>query len=370
MSAPLVINLRDGSVWERRAMSRAGVALYALAGTCACPEFVMASEPELAELGIAGSADALPMPVGPEPRTEVERLAKQLVELQEELHTARFDGARARRERDVIRERVSEPFGCAHCGVTQRSHGRRYLTGAGMHGWERPSEEQVKDRMLARRAARIPVGSAPVSEAELDSAVEELSAFLRVRLALESAKRGRRELRAELHTAQAHGRTFLEQRNAVFATNSELLAKVEESGQARLLAENEARAVKRQFAEAAAEVARLVQERGQRMKLEHALRDQIAELEAAQGTAYRAEHPDSGITLGHYSTAKAARAHCEETERRSWPDGTTLAFDWIEDDEDRVAELVVTAGQNEESVTGYIVTALELDSEYDAEAAE
>ncbi|MGX1221944.1 hypothetical protein [Streptomyces ambofaciens] len=203
MSAPLVINLQDGSVWERRAVSRAGVALYALAGTCACPEFVMASEPELAELGIAGSADALPMPVGPEPRTEVERLAKQLVELQEELHTARFDAARARRERDVIRERMSEPFGCAHCGVTQRSHGRRYLTGAGMHGWERPSEEQVKDRMLARRAARIPVGSAPVSEAELDSAMQELSAFLRVRLALESAKRGRREARARVAELEA-----------------------------------------------------------------------------------------------------------------------------------------------------------------------
>ncbi|MFE2712316.1 hypothetical protein ACFXKI_10065 [Streptomyces mirabilis] len=87
-------------------------------------------------------------------------------------------------------------------------------------------------------------------------------------------------------------------------------------------------------------------------------------------TVYRAEHPDSGITLGHYGTAVAARAHCEETERRSWSTGTTLAFDWIEDDEDRVAELVVVAGQNEESTTGYLVTALEIPSEYDAEADE
>lgn len=100
------------------------------------------------------------------------------------------------------------------------------------------------------------------------------------------------------------------------------------------------------------------------------LQARIAELEAAQGTIYRAEHPDSGITLGHYATAKAARDHCEETERRSWPTGTTLVFDWIEDDEDRVAELVVTAGQNDESVTGYLVTALALASEYDAEADE
>ncbi|MFF5980892.1 hypothetical protein ACFY78_18805 [Streptomyces olindensis] len=93
----------------------------------------------------------------------------------------------------------------------------------------------------------------------------------------------------------------------------------------------------------------------------------IAELETAPTTLYRAEHPDSGITLGHYGTPAAARAHCEATERRSWPTGTTLSFDWIEDEDDGVAELVVTAGQNEESVTGYIVTALDIPSEYDAE---
>jgi hypothetical protein len=90
-------------------------------------------------------------------------------------------------------------------------------------------------------------------------------------------------------------------------------------------------------------------------------------------TIYRAEHPDSGITLGHYGTEAAARAHCEATERRSWPTETSLSFDWIrdalpEDHENGVAELVVTAGQNEESTTGYIVTALEVPSEYDEEA--
>ncbi|MFC0499319.1 hypothetical protein ACFFKE_32170 [Streptomyces mutabilis] len=161
MSAPLVVNTRDGACWTRRTVTEGGVALYALADVCSCPEFVMATLPELAERGIVGSADALPMPVGPAPRSEAERLAKQVVELQHELREAQFDTARARRERDVIRERVSEPYGCAHCGVVQRVHGRRYMTGAGMHGWERPSEEQVKDRMLARRAARRPVGQEP-----------------------------------------------------------------------------------------------------------------------------------------------------------------------------------------------------------------
>jgi|GEM_PF-3894147 len=96
----------------------------------------------------------------------------------------------------------------------------------------------------------------------------------------------------------------------------------------------------------------------------------IAELEAAATTNYRAEHPDSGIVLGTYSKSDAAREHCEDLERRSWPTGTTLAFDWLEDEDDGVAELVVTAGQNEESVTGYVVTELEVASEYDAEADE
>jgi hypothetical protein len=68
VSAPLVINLKDGSVWERRAVTAAGVALYALAGSCKCPEFLMASESELAAQGIAGTADVLPVPVGPEPQ--------------------------------------------------------------------------------------------------------------------------------------------------------------------------------------------------------------------------------------------------------------------------------------------------------------
>jgi hypothetical protein len=87
---------------------------------------------------------------------------------------------------------------------------------------------------------------------------------------------------------------------------------------------------------------------------------------APELTIYRAEHPDSGITLGHYGTAAAARKHCEAVTRREIP-GATL--DWIEDDEDRVAELVASFGEDERS-TGYIVTALDIASEYDDEADE
>lgn len=72
MSAPLVVNLTDGSVWERRSETRGGVALFAIAGApkC-CPPCVMATYAELEEHGIAGTADALPVPVGPVPQASV-----------------------------------------------------------------------------------------------------------------------------------------------------------------------------------------------------------------------------------------------------------------------------------------------------------
>lgn len=46
------------------------------------------------------------------------------------------------------------PFGCRWCGGEQRGHGRRWLPGRGYHEWERPTQAQIKARMLARRAAR------------------------------------------------------------------------------------------------------------------------------------------------------------------------------------------------------------------------
>jgi hypothetical protein len=66
MSAPLVVNTRDGVCWTRRTVTSGGIALYAPESVKTCPDFVMATEAELAEHGIVGSADALPMPVGPE----------------------------------------------------------------------------------------------------------------------------------------------------------------------------------------------------------------------------------------------------------------------------------------------------------------
>lgn len=84
----------------------------------------------------------------------------------------------------------------------------------------------------------------------------------------------------ELEHLRRERDAFRDQRNAVVATNERLLAEVQESNQARLHAENETRTVNRQFADAAATVARLVAERGQRMKVENALRDEVEELRA------------------------------------------------------------------------------------------
>lgn len=128
----------------------------------------MSADGSITDLSEAVAAlGALPMPAGPAPigpqmppfppapRTFEEKLRADVARLQGLLAEAVADKHRALRERDLMRERVSEPFGCALCGVEKRSHGRRYIGGAGMHAWERPSDEQVKGRMLARRAARF-----------------------------------------------------------------------------------------------------------------------------------------------------------------------------------------------------------------------
>ncbi|MGA5506867.1 hypothetical protein [Streptomyces umbrinus] len=81
-------------------------------------------------------------------------------------------------------------------------------------------------------------------------------------------------------------------------------------------------------------------------------------------TVYRASH--DSIVLGRYRNKDAARLHCDTLMLREQP---TAVLDWIEDDEDGIDELVATVGRKE-IVTGYVVTALEIASEYDAEADE
>jgi hypothetical protein len=159
--------------------------------------------------GIALALDSAQMLMTPETAAELERLASQVVELQNAMSEHKDDAARARRERDLMRERVSEPFGCTYCGIAQRSHGRQWIASAGVHAWERPSDEQVKARMLARRVARSPLPATP----ELDQVLEDLTGAnlarweeeqdnARLRLALKSAQRGRHEARDSLQFAE------------------------------------------------------------------------------------------------------------------------------------------------------------------------
>jgi len=89
--------------------------------------------------------------------------------------------------------------------------------------------------------------------------------------------------------------------------------------------------------------------------------------EQAPVTIYRAEHPDSGITLGHYGSRAAARKHCETVLRRDVGDEVFLG--WVPDDgsEDAPEELCI----GEDVVcSGYIVTPLDVPSQYDDEADE
>lgn len=111
MSAPLVVNTADGTVWTRRSVTRGGLALYAPEGVCRCPEFVMATLAELAEHGIAGSADVLPMPAGTESGTELERLRKQVTDLESQLAALTAQGQVLRQSKAEV---VDDPYGLHH----------------------------------------------------------------------------------------------------------------------------------------------------------------------------------------------------------------------------------------------------------------
>ncbi|MHC5259864.1 hypothetical protein ACYSUO_18460 [Streptomyces sp. UC4497] len=93
----------------------------------------------------------------------------------------------------------------------------------------------------------------------------------------------------------------------------------------------------------------------------------VTELEAAPTTVYRAEHPDSGITLGTYSNRQAARQHCETVLRREIGDEVFLG--WVPDDGSELAAEELCIGEDV-VCSGYFVTPLEIASEYDEEADE
>lgn len=49
---------------------------------------------------------------------------------------------------------TTEPSGCRHCGIERRKHARQYVPEAAWHRWEQPTQQQILDRMKARRASK------------------------------------------------------------------------------------------------------------------------------------------------------------------------------------------------------------------------
>lgn len=84
---------------------------------------------------------------------------------------------------------------------------------------------------------------------------------------------------------------------------------------------------------------------------------------------YRATYGE--IRLGTYTTAAAARAHCEDAARTAHSEGDELLLDWLGDESEPLDpwELVTEVpGSGVETVTAYTVTPVDVADEYDPEA--
>ncbi|WP_432116609.1 hypothetical protein [Streptomyces sp. S1] len=86
-------------------------------------------------------------------------------------------------------------------------------------------------------------------------------------------------------------------------------------------------------------------------------------------TVYRAAYEHSLFPLGLYANAEAAQAHCEALVSGEHPADAVLFFEWSvdEDDPESVCELDVRIG-TETTPTGYTVTAVVAEADYDPEA--
>lgn len=49
---------------------------------------------------------------------------------------------------------TTTPNGCRWCGLPEHGHANRWKPPAGWHQWTAPTQQQIKDRMTARRAER------------------------------------------------------------------------------------------------------------------------------------------------------------------------------------------------------------------------
>ncbi|MER5213658.1 hypothetical protein ABT063_24580 [Streptomyces sp. NPDC002838] len=165
---PLVVNTRDGVCWTRRTVTPGGIALYAPEGVRTCPKFVMATLPELAEHGIVGSADVLPVPVGPR---------NTLDDYRGRVDTAEVYARRTHARINALLVEPPDPQGCALCGAPEDGHGVRVTEGF-EHEWVRPKDELVRERLAMRRALEQSASGEPVPSelAWLRARVAELEA--------------------------------------------------------------------------------------------------------------------------------------------------------------------------------------------------
>lgn len=49
----------------------------------------------------------------------------------------------------------ASPTACGVCAINEREHAQRWRPPVGWHQWQHPTQQQIKARMLARRAHRL-----------------------------------------------------------------------------------------------------------------------------------------------------------------------------------------------------------------------
>lgn len=320
-----MVNTTDGTVWVLHTVTSAGLALYAVAGACSCPSFLLATLAELAERGITGRADVLPVPVGPEPDAVRLALFEEELAATGRLRLALESAQRGRRE---LRARVAELEALTPAPVqTCRVCGAGYTYG------EPCSTCAFRARMAAESGPTPDVSAdrltrlfAPVQALREDEPAEVLVP----------------------RTERSYWVGIAEALNAALAAGMPVGIDLDGT-----LTDHNAWSV--------------VWDRDAERWTVAGYEDDAGgpDVEQPALTVFRAQH--DSIVMGLYTTAAAARAHCEAEERHSWPKPEFLSFDWVEDEEDGVAELTVFVG-GEECATGYVVTPVGVASEYDEEA--
>jgi hypothetical protein len=53
-----------------------------------------------------------------------------------------------------MKQRLTNPMGCQHCGIDKRPHMQHWKPPVGWHQWTQPTQQQIEERMLAQRAGR------------------------------------------------------------------------------------------------------------------------------------------------------------------------------------------------------------------------